>query len=330
MLLVAGLAASPTSGQQTPDQLNTDDLFELGDGSDPVVPGAADVLGASEQGGPDWGDLFDAQRGMRDVYDEFGALNSNGVPDFLDTFGSLRLRRDAAFLVDEISAGTGVDDSILVGPGALGSGTVAPAYDLGNAYAYSAFNGSGDLILYTGIERLTPGAGMIEVEFNQALFSISTEGAIQGDRTVGDLRLQAHFSTVLLSSVEVSKWQMTDPESETYGWVPVETLPIIPEETAEQCNASSTLCALCNGASVESGDWPSYDAEGNVAQELGPDSFIEIGVNVSALLGTHTYANYYETRYVSMQLSTYDDGETAAGQDYILGGFVRASRLVRR
>jgi hypothetical protein len=331
LVLLLALSGGPVRAQEgSSDPVHTDDLLEIGDGMDPAVPGAADIQGSSVQMGPDWGDLFDADRRMQDVYDELGNAGSNGVPDFLDTFGALRLRRDAVFLLDDISAGTSVDETIYLGPASVGPGTVAPAYDLGNIYAYSAFNDQKELVIYAGVERLAPGAGRIDFEFNQSSFGIGEGGTIEGERTEGDLLIRAEFSGPLLSALEVSQWALTDPEAGTYGWSPTEVLPVIPEESAEQCNDAATLCVLCNGSPVAGGAWPSYDETGGTTTEIATNSFMEIGVNVSALLGRHTYDNFYATRYVSMQLSTYDGSETPVAQDYALGGFARASQLVNR
>jgi hypothetical protein len=90
----------------------TNDQFELGDGIEPAVPGVADVMGSVQQG-PDWDDLFTADRSPRDEFDEFGNPGSNGVPDFLDTWGYFRARRDAVFVLDDLSAGTSPDASVL-------------------------------------------------------------------------------------------------------------------------------------------------------------------------------------------------------------------------
>ena len=58
-------------------------------------------------------------------------------PGRVDTYGSFRARRDAAFVSDDVSAGTAVDTSGLVGPDRVGPRLVAAADDLDNAYAYS-------------------------------------------------------------------------------------------------------------------------------------------------------------------------------------------------
>ena len=321
--LIVAATVNDASAQSAP----VTDNFELGDGVNPTVPGTADVLGSSVQTGPDWNDLFDANRQPLDVYDENGVLASNGVPDFLDTFGSLKNRRDAAFLLDDISAGGGTDQTVFVAPGTLGAGTVDAASDLGNVYAYSRFNDTMDFVLYTGLERLAPGVGRIDLEFNQSEFSIGATGAIQGVRTEGDLLIGADYTGAALTAITLSMWTLVDPETSDYQWVAVESLPINPEDPAEQCNAGGTICALCNSANVDGGAWQNYGDDGAVIQELGPDSFMELGINLSAELGVHTYQNYYQARYVSVQVTTFDTAATPTAQDYSVGSFIRASRF---
>jgi len=328
ILLIAGLLGSLTY-VAAQSNVATEGQFEIGDGVNPLVPGLGDIDGDGLQPGPDWDDLFGANGTPKDVYDEFGALGANGVPDFLDTFDGLRVRRDAAFLVDDISAGTAIDGSVAVGAGLVGQGTVEAIHDLGNAYAYTTFDRGNDLILYAGLERLAPGAGSIVFEFNRKRFAVDADGAIVGERSVGDLRVVADFPGGVLGAIQISKWEVVDAQAGAFDWSSVDTLPINAEDPAEQCNAAGTLCAVCNGSTVGGGDWTNYDSEGNVVTDLSADMFFEFGLNLSALLGVHTYDNYYGTRYANIQLTTYDDAVTPAPQDVALGSFIRASKLAR-
>jgi hypothetical protein len=290
------LAAGPAVGQS----VYSEPLFELGDGTDPVIPGQADIEGAA-QAGLDWGDLFGSDRGFKDVVDETGAPVANGVPDFLDGSGLLRGRRDAAFVSDAVG---NVGDA---------------AQDIGNAYAYAGFSDGFDLILYAGTERVGAGQSLLSFEFNQALFGLDENDQPVGQRTIGDLRVVADFTAGILSAISAHAWDIVDIESGTLGWLAIDILPFSQGEAAEQCNPAGTVCAVCNGSTISGGDWPSFDAQGGVVGTLISDSFLEFGINLSELLGYHTYGNYYSTRYTSVQVST--------GLDHALGYFNRAAAV---
>jgi hypothetical protein len=205
----------------------TNEQFELGDGIEPAVPGVADVMGSVQQG-PDWDDLFTADRSLRDEFDEFGIPGSNGVPDFLDTWGNFRARRDAVFVLDDLSAGTTPDASVLAGPALVGSGTVDSVHDIGNAYAYTTLDpdstGNLDLILYAGVERLSnAGSSEIVLEFNQQPVLVDADGTIAQQRSDGDLRVRTVFEGYLLSVVEVQLWAL-DPADGVARYLTRETL----------------------------------------------------------------------------------------------------------
>lgn len=290
VFLCVGLLAS-THAVAESHNIYTADLFELGDGVDPATPGDADIMGTT-QPGPDWDDLFNADRSLKDAINEFGAPGSNGVPDFLDTWGSIRARRDVAFIFDTIAD------------------VIDPADDLGNAYAYTAFNDNLDLVVYAGVERLLAADSDLYLEFNKGLFSTDEGGAPVGARSVGDILVKAVFSAGILSSVEVYRWEAD------LAFHPVESLPINPEDPAEQCNTGGTLCTVCNGSPVDGGSWDNFDSLGNPITTLEVDTFMEVGINLGRLLNADLYSNYYNDRFTSLQIST--------PTDYALGTFMRA------
>jgi len=328
LVLVAGLLIATELSAQSADVYQSE-RFELGDGVDPFVPGTADVSGAESQPGFDWDDLFRAGGGWKDVYNEFGLEKSNGVPDFLDIGGVRRGRSDAGFIADDISVGTNLDSSIFVNSGVVGPGTVTANYDLGNVYSYTVFDKL-DLLLYTGLERLAGGTGSTIFEFTRNLFSIDADGAIVGDKSAGDLQVRADYTAGALTAVIVGKRVENPEQPGVFEWTVVESLPISQQNPVEQCNDAGSICVVCNAGSVAGGAWENYDATGAVVANLTSDTFMEIGINLSSLLGVHTYDNFYSTRYAGIQITTFDDAASPNPKDYALGSFVRASKLAGR
>lgn len=319
LVIFLGLALLANPPLRAQGNVYGTDLFELGDGVDPAVPGIGDVAGDLVLDGPDWSDLFNADRSPKDELDEFGNAVSNGVPDFLDTWAAYRSRRDASFIADDV----GADATVFLGPDVVGAGAVDPSYELGNAYAYTGFANLWNRVLYVGAERLTNADGSMVFEFNRKLFSLGEGGEILGERSVGDLQITIDFSAGILSSVAVGKWDF-DVVQELFDWIPLQTLPVDPEEGAEQCNSAGTVCAVCNGVTIDGGDWPSYDSSGNPVTQLVPDTFMELGLNLSTLLG-HNWRNFYTTRYATVQITSYDVSVPPVPVDYALGSFIRNS-----
>lgn len=306
-----GVAQRPDSGKS----VARSGLLELGDGVEPVAPGIGDILG-SPQPGFDWDDLFDANRGLKDQHDERGRRVSNGMPDFLEGKGAFR--RDAAFVLDDVSAGMRPDATVRGHRGRIATGIVDPTYDLSNVYAYSSFDRSLDFHLYAGVERLSAADGTVILEFNRNLFTFGEDGRIEGRRVTGDLQILVNFAAGILGSLDVSVWVAGDGKGNVGSWQQIEHLPISAEQSAEQCNPEGTVCAVCNGTAIQAGAWPTFDAAGEPTTALVTDTFLELGLNLTALLDL-TYFDYYERRYTTIQVSTL--------QDYALGSFFRASKM---
>jgi hypothetical protein len=304
LILVILLALLGAPGLYAQSTLGSDPVFELGDGLEPPAPGIADILG-SEQPGPDWDDLFNADGTWRDEFDEFGNPGANGVPDFLDTWGIFPTRRDVVFVQDAISADTELDPTALVAEG-IGEAIVGFAHDIGNAYAYTAFNGDLDSVLYIGAERLASASGIpsfMLFEFNQ----------VGGAPSIGDIRVRADFDGYL-RSIEIAHFEQVGMEDEEpiFDWVAVEAIPVNPEDPAEQCNLGGTACAVCNGITVDGGSWSNFDENGQETTTLAPDTFLEVGLNLSQLVGAGL-----DLRFDEMQIVT--------PEDYVNGGFIRAN-----
>ena len=302
-ILLALMGAPELSAQST---LGSDPVFELGDGLEPPGQGIADILG-SEQPGPDWDDLFTADGTWRDDFDEFGNPGSNGVPDFLDTWGVFRTRRDVVFVQDSISAGAEVDSTALI-DGGIGEAIVSSEHDVGNAYAYTAFNNDLDFVLYIGAERLATASGTSSF----MLFEFSQVG---NGPSVGDVQVRANFDG-FLRSIEVATFQLIDEEAAgpVSDWVVIESIPVIPEDPAEQCNLAGSACAVCNGITVDGGSWANFDESGQETTVLAPDTFLEVGLNLSRLVGIGLDFRFSELTIVTPE-------------DVAVGSFVRAVHL---
>ena len=266
--------------------------FEVGS-ADPTAPQTGDVAGNALQAGPDWADLFTAVRAWKDVigFDEFGqeTQGADGTPDFLQAWGSYRYLRDAAFMADDVSMGIDTDATMFVAPGVVGAGDVEGMHDLGNLYSYTGADSQGRRLVYAGVERLVndgPTSVMFEFSVNQ--FTPDHMGIIQGDRAEGDLRVISMFDTSALTSLEVQSW-----DAVAGSWVTRSML------SGEGCNAENSVCVTCNGGAVAGGGWlaPSADGSGN----LPTGTFLELGVNVDALLGTSNII------YTGVQVSTPED-----------------------
>jgi hypothetical protein len=239
-------------------------LFELGDGLAPAgFSGAADILGTADQPGPDWAELFTAEGGPR-----AGA-------------------RGAVFIADDVSLGSGFEGTELAGsPDLVRNGRVAAADDIGNAYVYSTRDAAGHTVLYLGAERLSDGDSYLEFELNQAVVRLGHGGfgqgkpwKVLGTRAANDVLVRLDFASGTLASVTVSR--RSDGEWQTLAAF-----------SGQGCDEAESLCAISNAGTVEGGPWDSG--------EIAPGRFVEVGVNLGALLGA-------EPALTSIRVRTPDD-----------------------
>lgn len=267
--------------------LASSDRFELGDGQVPLLAGSADLQSDAAQPGPDWEDLFAADRTLRD---DFPAPGGNGIPDYADLYAG----QWAVIMEDEVSLGIGIDTTTLVGTdGLVYRGRASAAHDLANAYVYSTFDSGGNLLLYAAAERLDSGDSYIEFEFNQAHIRLGhgPPWKITGGRTTGDLLARLVFRDGGLDSVAVERWTETSPGQLEFQ--------LVGSLSGESCNAGETICAVSNGTDVDGGPWPNFDTAGD-PEMISTDRFVEIGINVSALVGP-------QPDYVSIQVRSPED-----------------------
>lgn len=241
---------------------------------------------------PQWADLFNPNGTLKDEVDEFGqpVAGGNGVPDHLEQ-GAL----DAIFIEDNISDGQATDMSVRIGAEALAdelifNDTVAAPYDLGNAHVLARLDSVGDLQLYAGVELLSPLGGStppdtyVEVEFNQNFIqALGVAAPIRGQRSPGDLLVRMNFTAGMLSSVVFRRWETG------LGYQTIENAVLSPGET-DSCQGGAMPYFICSGApplDPPVGGFEVWDLDGVPLASLAPDRFVEVGLDVAALLGTN-------------------------------------------
>jgi hypothetical protein len=292
-VMVLGVVLLTTNQVVHSEEVYGSGLFQLGDGQPPPgYPGTAEIWANPEQPEPDWSDLFNADRSLKDDYDAYGNPVSNGVPDYVDLWGGQWgvfpfevAQGDAAV---DLTALTYIDSVPYVV-----NGEVAPHHDLGNSYVYSTFGLSGNVILYAGAERMAPGDSYIEFEFNQAHIRLGhgPPWEITGGNVDGDLLVRMDFTGGSLVSAGI--WQWVETGSGEGAWQGVDSL------VGEGCNATGTACVVCNDFDIDGGPWPNYDAYGD-PEQVTAGQFLEIGLDVAALTGL-------DVDFTSIQIRTPED-----------------------
>jgi hypothetical protein len=206
---------------------------------------------------------------------------------------------DAVFLEDKISDGLGIDMSALIPAPVLtvDNGTVRPEQDLGNAYVYARVDVDGNLQLYAGVERMMSELqSRVTFEFNQEPVGVysGVPWPITGNRTAGDISVTVDLLGNLVTSATFLLW-----DGGSY-----QRLAIV---GADGCSGADYL--VCAGTppqeTVRAGVW---DSTGQPVAVPAPDGFVEIGVNVGAVLGV-------TPEFTSIQMRT--------PSDVVLGSFGR-------
>jgi len=261
--------------------------------------GNADLLGADGRLGVDWEALF-----RRNGYGP-----SRGRPDYVDLHGGI----EAVVLEDNFSAGVAVDMSAYTGARRLAdssvfNGPVAAEHDLGNVYVYAAFDPAGNLVLYTGVERLARIAdSFVEIEFNRDRVGVAggVPWPIHGSRRDGDLLIRAEILQGVVDSVEVRMWMGGD----------FLTLAAYGGLAASACNGEPGVvlfCAAEPGFAVTQELW---DVHGNRVESMSAERLLEVGVDVGRLVG----------RFIE-----YSSIQVRSPEDIVLGSFRTTGYWARR
>ena len=271
--------------------VHDDNLFELGPTPAPPTNIVGDGVAAN---GPDWTDIFNASGGV--------------IPGAVEAFGGVA----ASFEADANSAKGAADPTTFGGAGGsnknndpldpedcvnLGLPATCDSWhwdggnnpakdDLTNVYAYATFDATGDLIIYSGFERIAPeGDSHIDIEFFQDPVALDepvpcndpgndvTPCEFTGIRTIGDLIVSMDFVVGGgIGEVTIHAWDGTEYVQ-------------VGETTGQGCDEDDTICAFNNGATIDGGPWPNFDRGGDVITNLPANAFTEFGVNVTELLG---------------------------------------------
>ncbi len=253
--------SAPATAQVGPGS----ELFQIG------TPGAATVVGNADLPGLDWADLFD----------------KHGRTTELAAAGSLVL-----FDQDYVSKGEGFEGSAAAGHGLFNNGIAESDHDLSNAYFYETTNASGEAHLFIAFERLATGDSKVWFELNQDRQSMGRGGytknvpwTVDGERTVGDLGVALEFSASHIAGVLVQAWDGSSWRTLT-------------ELGGEGCGDGDNFCIATNVAAIEGGPWHvkgngnagggKGKGKGNANKgDLEAQTFIEMGVNLGALLGAN-------------------------------------------
>jgi hypothetical protein len=189
---------------------------------------------------------------------------------------------DALLLEDKISDGVGIDMSVTVDAARLliDNGVVPGSDDLGNGYVLTRKDNRGSLIYHVGVERLTSATDTwVEFELNQRVVRVRSGAPwpIEGDRTAGDLAVRVSYTAGVLSRAELFVW-------DGFGFRSAGGAA----SGGPGCTDVEPVLVFCAGPPpLHSAQAPAWDARWLPVTPAPPDSFVEIGVNVAALLGAN-------------------------------------------
>jgi len=187
---------------------------------------------------------------------------------------------DAVFLEDKISDGLGVDMSVTVDPGRslVDNGVVLGSDDLGNGYLLARTDGLGSLIYHVGVERIASAADTwVEFELNQGVVQVRSgvPWPIHGERKAGDLLVRVTYAAGALAGADLYIWNGLSFQA-------IASAPA----TGPSCSDLGTVLVFCDGPlPLKSAQQQTWDAQYLPVQVAPPNAFVEIGVNVTGLLG---------------------------------------------
>lgn len=161
-------------------------------------------------------------------------------------------------------------------------------HDLGNSYVLVRPDSSGDMQLYVGVELLSPMQGVtantsyVEIEFTQQFVqAVGVNAPLRGERSIGDLLVRVHFNDAVPIIAEFLRWGIAS-DYQLIDSIDVNPIDGVP------CEAAGMPYVLCTGEpplSQPVGGLEVWDLYGVPVPSVAPDRFIELGLDVTALLG---------------------------------------------
>ena len=189
---------------------------------------------------------------------------------------------NAMFLEDKISDGVGIDMSVTVDVtrSLIDNGVVPGPDDLGNGYVLARTDNLGSLIYHVGVERLASTADTwVEFELNQGIVRVRSGAPwpIEGERRAGDLVVRVTYTAGVLARADLFVW-------DGFGFRAASGAA----SAGPDCTDVGPVLMFCAGPPpLHSAQPQAWDSQWLPVAAAPPNSFVEIGVNVAALLGSN-------------------------------------------
>jgi hypothetical protein len=232
---------------------------------------------------PEWAKIINPDGTAIDAVNRRGHYSSNGVPDYADLYSAF----EAGYIEEVISNGIATDMSALliardVSDEVLYNGAVSAAHDLGNFLYMLTSSPMGNLRFYFGVERLRTGLPtFIEFELNQLEVRVGSGipwWHIQGARQDGDLLVRFNLISGNLTSVELAIWHqgafhVFDSDTRGLGNGCREHFSYIYCVGAPPIDRSHQVIEV-------------WDENYDPVEPTLADSFVELGIDMSRLIGS--------------------------------------------
>ena len=194
------------------------------------------------------------------------------------------------------------------------SQTDTPKDDIEHAYAAAYTTADGDLIIYAGDDRFdTAGTASHGFWFFKNPITINdATHTFNGIHADGDVLLTVEFQQGGTKVVaNVFEWDsQNNPNLKLIISGEQDVTPGVPF-----CNADDTVCGITNAGTAAS-PWFYYSKDGDPGtdEDFPPQSFFEMGINITELTGGTCFASFLASSRTSAS-------ETSTIKDFVLGSF---------